>query len=136
MIDDIDVEKTVKQYRPFGCFPVETNMSVKSLAKAFKNLAESDEAGQLQLNGILISACSENETAAASTSLTTGLSAFTYCFGTAIATLPQSSSIQDLVAESNRLLKSMGFRQTPMVKANPENVNFRRRWNCYTIWCW
>jgi hypothetical protein len=37
LIHDIDVDKTVKQFRPFGCFPVETNMSVKSLAKAFKN---------------------------------------------------------------------------------------------------
>jgi hypothetical protein len=71
--------------RPFGCFPVKGQEAVKRHvlgsevepgAKGVQPTAPAaDEAGQLQLNALLLSACGENETASAATSATKGMSA-------------------------------------------------------------
>jgi hypothetical protein len=111
--------------RPFGCFPVTDPATVKRLVlgtQAGPNLkadgpqaAGRDEASQLQLNGLLLSACSENETASAATSATEGLSAFTYAM---MRTLPASGeiSVTQLHAAAREQLAQMGFRQTPLLK--------------------
>src|SRR5690606_13110992 len=70
----IDISKL--RYRPFGAragaaSAVEKRFGVPHVAKEF------DEAGQLQMNGVLLSACLADETASASTAKTNGKSAFT-----------------------------------------------------------
>jgi Caspase domain len=114
--------------RPFGCFPVTDPSAVKRLVlgtqtgpglkAAAPQAAGADEASQLQLNGLLLSACSENETALAATSTTEGLSAFTYAL---MNTLPASGeiSVASLYEGVRARLAQGGFRQTPMLKAPP-----------------
>ena len=111
--------------RPFGCFPVTDPTAVKRLVlgpQASPNLKAGgpqaggeDEASQLQLNGLLLSACSENETASAATSATEGLSAFTYALR---RTLPASGeiSVTQLHEGARAQLAEMGFRQTPLLR--------------------
>jgi hypothetical protein len=111
--------------RPFGCFPVTDPTAVKRLVlgtQAGPNLkaggpqeAGEDEASQLQLNGLLLSACSENETAAAATSATESLSAFTYAL---MRTLPASGeiSVAQLHEGARQRLAEMGFQQTPLLR--------------------
>jgi hypothetical protein len=110
--------------RPFGCLPVRDSTAVKRLVlgtQASPHLkaggpqaAGEDEASQLQLNGLL-SACSEDETASASTSATEGLSAFTYAL---MRTLPESGeiSVTQLHEGARAQLAEMGFRQTPLLR--------------------
>jgi hypothetical protein len=107
--------------RPFGCRPITDREAVKRLVLGAPAKtggppeANQDEAGQLQLNGLLLSACGENETSSASTSATAGMSAFTYAL---LRTLPASGDIanarlHDAVRDQ---LAEMGFRQTPSLK--------------------
>ncbi len=112
--------------RPFGCFPVKGQDAVKRLvlgselepgAKAVQPAAAAgDEAGQLQLNALLLSACSENETASAATSTTKGMSAFTFALTN---TIPASGEIAatKLHDDVRERLAGMGFRQTPLLRA-------------------
>jgi hypothetical protein len=112
--------------RPFGCFPVTDPTAVKRLVlgprpgsglkAAVPQAPGADEASQLQLNGLLLSACSENETASAATSTTEGLSAFTYAL---MRTLPASGeiSVASLHERVGERLAERGFRQTPTLKA-------------------
>jgi Caspase domain len=119
--------------RPFGCFPVTDPNAVKRLVlgtQAGPNLKAGgpqargeDEASQLQLNGLLLSACSENETASAATSATEGLSAFTYAM---MRTLPASGeiSVAQLHEGARAQLAEMGFQQTPLLRvpASPADL--------------
>jgi hypothetical protein len=110
--------------RPFGCRPVTDRQAVKRLVLGARSKtggpqeASQDEAGQLRLNGLLLSACGENETSSASTSATAGMSAFTYALS---RTLPASGDIanarlHDAVRDR---LAELGFQQTPSLKAPP-----------------
>jgi hypothetical protein len=118
--------------RPFGCFPVTDPAAVKrlmlgpqagaDLKAAAPQAAGADEASQLQLSGLLLSACSENETASAATSTTEGLSAFTYAL---IRVLPASGEIPvaSLYEGVRQWLAEGGFRQTPALKAPANAAN-------------
>lgn len=88
-----------------------SNTIAKLLAKD-----DDDESGQLQMTGLLVAACSENETAAASNGLTDGLSAFTFCLRQEIAAGNGGKSTAALLQAVATRLKSMGFRQTPVEK--------------------
>jgi hypothetical protein len=111
--------------RPFGCFPVTDPTAVKRLVLGTQaspdtkaggpQAAGEDEASQLQLNGLLLSACSENETASAATSATEGLSAFSYAL---MRTLPASGeiSVTQLHEGARQRLVEMGFQQTPLLR--------------------
>ncbi|MGE4079601.1 MAG: caspase domain-containing protein, partial [Reyranella sp.] len=119
--------------RPFGCFPITRPDAVKRLAlgaqagpnakSASPQAASDDETGQLQLNGLLLSACSENETASAGTSTTEGMSAFTCAL---MRTLPASGDIA--VAQLHQGIRDelaeMGFQQTPLLRtpADPSGL--------------
>jgi hypothetical protein len=114
--------------RPFGCLPVTGRAAVEKLVlgaragagpKAPEQTESADEAGQLQLNGLLLSACSENETASAGTSATEGMSAFTCAL---MRTLPASGDIAvtELQTGVRDQLAEMGFQQTPLLRL-PEN---------------
>ena len=87
----------------------------------------SDEEGQMQMNGLLLSACVENETASAKTSQTNGLSAFTYGLVEALKEAGSQVGTADLMAAVQRRLKAMGFRQTPLMKAYPNPPNLGER---------
>jgi hypothetical protein len=123
LIANLKAQSIITSYRPFGCFPIKSKFTEVGLQKSFKAASDtSDEAGQPQLNGLLIAASSENETASASTSATMGLSAFTFCFLNALSSAKRAS-VDYLLAQSNTALKSLGFRQTPIVRANPQNIS-------------
>ena len=79
----------------------------------------SDEAGQPSLNGSLISACQENETAAAGTVLTAGKSAFTYAWLKAFSEQP-NASIRQLGVATGAILKTLGYKQTPRIDGEDE----------------
>jgi hypothetical protein len=83
----------------------------------------SDEHGQLQMKGLPLSACLENETASAKTSQTNGLSAFTFGLTEALKEVGPKTITSDLMATVQRHLKAMGFRQTPLMKAPPDAID-------------
>jgi hypothetical protein len=81
---------------------------------------DEDEAGQQPLNGLLLAACSENETASASSSATRGLSAFTFALLKAIEEHGPHSGTIALRDHAEQTLRALGFRQTPVVHAPEE----------------
>jgi len=130
---ELDKNVTMK-LKPFGAAqPVEDpavlakDFSPEAAGKATLTPAPaSDERGQLQLKGLLLSACLENETASAKTSKTHGLSAFTFGITEALkGGGPKATS--DLMATVQQRLKAMGFRQTPLLKAPPNAPDLREQ---------
>ncbi len=114
--------KRVKNYRPFGCEAI-TGIKRKSFSLSSKGLsvnpASPDEVAQPRLNGLLLSACLETETASASTSKTDGLSAFTYGLITSLKDLPGNCSNRSLMEAAASQLSTLSFRQTPVLKEPP-----------------
>lgn len=84
----------------------------RSLAKSVD-----DEQGQVEMNGLLVSAALAEETALAATSRTSGLSVFTFYMIEALKRLGRERSAVELRAEADRQIKAVGYRQTPVVKA-------------------
>jgi hypothetical protein len=140
--------QTVREFRRFGCSAIASSAAIaRTLAvEAFTSHATqsaptatvpttllpwtkpvTDEAGQLELNGLLISACLETETATASTSKTEGLSAFTHALVHSADRLGPSASTADLLAAAEHHLKAIGVRQTPLVLERATPGNLRRR---------
>lgn len=78
-----------------------------------------DEAADNVLNALLMSACLEGETAAASTDDTDGMSAFTYALLRTARERADIGAISDLMAETTQTLRSIGIPQTPQVKEPP-----------------
>ncbi|MGY4346625.1 hypothetical protein ACVWXM_003092 [Bradyrhizobium sp. GM7.3] len=80
--------------------------------------AASGETGQLQLNGVLLSACLETETAAASTALTEGKSAFTFALLHSLKALGPGASLAELVDAAKLMIQRVGppLPQTPLLK--------------------
>ncbi|MDO9564333.1 MAG: caspase family protein [Bradyrhizobium sp.] len=101
------------RYRPFGA----RLGSASTIGKRFgiTEGKEFDEAGQLQMNGMLLSACLADETASASTPKTGGKSAFTYALLEQLAAFGPNVSNRQLVEGSTRMLRDLGFRQTPVL---------------------
>ena len=79
-----------------------------------------DETGELALNGLLLSACSENETASAATSATDGMSAFTCALMGVLDAAQGELSVAELHEQTRAKLQELGFRQTPLLKAPNE----------------
>ena len=140
--------QTVREFRRFGCSAIASSAVIaRTLAvEAFTSHATqsaptetvpttllpwtkplTDEAGQLELNGLLISACLETETAVASTSKTEGLSAFTHALVRSAERVGPSASIADVLAAAEHHLKAIGVRQTPLVLERATPGNLRRR---------
>jgi hypothetical protein len=74
---------------------------------------DASEVGQAELNGLLISACLETETAAASTSRTGGLSAFTHALLRVLADGRKDRTAQEVFDDAAAVLRDMKFVQTP-----------------------
>lgn len=66
--------------------------------------------------GLLLSACLENEEAAASTSQTDGLSAFSFALTGAARSLGAGATAKDVVVQAGATLRTLGLGQTPMLK--------------------
>ena len=117
--------RRVSAYRQFGrlsntstatvakAFGTETSSSWASPATASKVVSDDTEASQPELKGLLISACLETETAAASTSRTNGLSAFTCALLQVVADGAKARSARDVFDETAVRLRTLGFQQTP-----------------------
>ena len=111
----------ITRFSPFGYLsPVpqsalQANLSVGKAADfQVSQLRQSDS------KAILVSACLEDETAAASTSKTSGLSAFTYALTSTIGSLGRSPSAQAVVQAAGQRLREIGVQQTPMLKCPPQ----------------
>lgn len=101
------------RYRPFGARP----NSPSAVGKKFGTAPTKsfDEAGQLAMNGLLLSACLEDETASASTSKTEGKSAFTFALVQQLKSLGTGVNNVALMDGVTAQLKAMNFRQTPVL---------------------
>jgi hypothetical protein len=140
--------QTVREFRRFGCSPLASSAAIaRTLAvEAFTSRATqstptaavgtpllpwtkavTDEAGQLELNGLLLGACLETETTVASTSKTEGLSAFTHALVRSAEQLGPSASTIDVLTAAEHHLKALGVRQTPLVLERATPGNLRRR---------
>ncbi|ASP89638.1 hypothetical protein CDO26_36635 (plasmid) [Sinorhizobium meliloti] len=89
--------------------------------------APSDETGQLLFNGVLLSACLETETAAASTALTEGKSAFTFALLHSLKALGPRASLAELVHAAKLMIERVGLPQTPLLKEPKIPVDTRLR---------
>jgi hypothetical protein len=92
--------------------PFEPVIGFETLAPA----PVSDEIRQTQVNAVLLSACLETETAAASTSTTEGKSAFTFALLRSLKKLGPGTSMEGLVEATQSMIKSIGLTQTPLLK--------------------
>jgi hypothetical protein len=127
-------EDGVKAFKPFGAAPTSDVMQLFSnffldpeLANELASVgkAPTDELADVQMNGLLLSACREDETAAASSSRTEGLSAFTYGLRAILEEAepageaqvePLSPSVAIHQAVTAKLTRE-GFKQRPLLKA-------------------
>jgi hypothetical protein len=114
-VASFDAPGTVRRlrYRPFGA----AKNSQSAVEKRFGNQPTKsfDEAGQLAMNGLLLSACLEDETASASTAKTEGKSAFTFVLLNQLNSLGSGVSNASLMESVGASLKTLGFRQTPVL---------------------
>ncbi|WP_164928426.1 caspase family protein [Gloeobacter violaceus] len=121
----VELDQTVSL--PFKAFggPVEPPLAA-SKSGAMRLMATSAIARQKadapRVNGLVLSACRAEQTAAASTSRTNGMSAFTYGIVTALTKAGQSLPSYDRLSNARLLqavaaeLSNLNFKQTPEVK--------------------
>ncbi len=101
-------------YRPFGvgsraCHGALVGSRGELVARKLR-----DDTGP-HLNGLLVSACLENETAAASTPDTDGLSAFTFGLRRALDRLGGFASVEVLMVEVAKGLRAINIVQSPQL---------------------
>jgi hypothetical protein len=129
------VKQRVRSYRRYGqaagasiarVVGAESSAAWSDRAAASKAVLDPTEQGQLELNGLLVSACLETETAAASTSKTKGLSAFTHALLDVLAASSPRTSAREVFDETAARLKALAFRQTPMcLERQPGHLSTR-----------
>jgi hypothetical protein len=100
-------------YRPFGC-DTRPNAGAIPIAKKAR-CVKASPTGEPQLNALLVSACLENETAAASTPSTQQLSALTYAFSKALAEVGPGMSVEAVLGRAVEILRDIGIVQTPQL---------------------
>lgn len=107
----------VRAVKPFGRAPIrDENTLLASFAQAPGEVFESKGvvSGSGELNGILLTACRPDQTAAAGSAVTDWLSAFTYCLlRAADETLP----VAELVSRAGDRLAALNMSQTPCIFA-------------------
>lgn len=124
-----ELSGTVKEFSPFGFLtPASTDIVRDHLAQSTKDYSaqpfQVTELRNSDSKGLLLSACLDSETAAASTSETSGLSAFTFALTSAVKQLGSSAIAKDIIAAAGALLRQIGIGQTPMLKepSNPPHL--------------
>jgi hypothetical protein len=95
---------------------VAKQFSVESVARASLPAAKSGE-GQSELNGVLAAACLADQTAAAGSPPTDGLSAFTWALGRELEASGAAIAVSALQAQIAQRLGALNMRQTPVVEA-------------------
>jgi hypothetical protein len=115
------IQTEVKEFKTFLAAPT---TDVSALGKDFTTA--SDEEGQLQANAILHTACMENETASASSSITKGMSAYTWALTEVINERGATLSHRDLQVATIEKLKP-SFRQTPTLAEPAKPVGLASR---------
>ena len=120
MVKSWDAEQQAIPFKPFGCEPIDPVSPLGAMGKSMD--ATADKAVTPQVKGLLITACQADETAAASTSKTNGMSAFTYCLIKAFTNLGKSLTSYDLLSSNDLFqavaqeLKALSFKQNPAIK--------------------
>ncbi|SFE82359.1 caspase family protein, partial [Blastococcus tunisiensis] len=116
------LEGALARMEPFGSAAITDSVAaaeekgfVDTSDAAGKTKAAGDEQGQLQLNGLLMSACRENETASAKRSDTDGLSAFSFALREATSLLGSGGTPAQLHEQAGKRLEQMGFQQRPLL---------------------
>ena len=108
----------IRVVRHFGSPAVGSDPSILlSLTHAEKAFSVVDPSGGDNRRFLLMSACQRNETAAASTDRTSGMSAFTFCLLRQIATDGRTVGTVQLVDEAGQALRGLGVTQTPTIMA-------------------
>jgi len=118
-IHTTEQEKAIAKRRFGDAIKTGWSFNEKNIAFGLKGLIpapQSDETLQTQLNGILMSACLETETAAASTPFTEGKSAFTFFLLNAVQNIGKNGSANSIVEYCQKMAKNSGFAQTPLIK--------------------
>ncbi|MBD2562718.1 MULTISPECIES: caspase family protein [Nostoc] len=102
-------------YQPFGQPVIQTLLSFRDLVESGTlkslTLAKNDQ----QVNGLLMSACKADEKAAASTSQTLGLSAFTFGLLQSISSITTKISNNNLLNATKQKVQDIGLTQTPLL---------------------
>lgn len=80
-----------------------------------------------QLNGVLLSACLENETASASNESTGGKSAFTFALLHSLKELGRRAALDALTRAAQSTIDNIGLTQTPTLKEPPDPGDLRFR---------
>jgi hypothetical protein len=120
LLQDEQSISPTRMYKSFGGVAVEdagfAALSANGTGKVLVEPLASDETDDLQIQGILLSACLETETASAQTQHTKGLSAFTFAIAEALHEFGPGVAIRDLLENSGERLRRLGFKQTPLLK--------------------
>jgi len=109
----------VKNFKFFGVPPTNDPAVLNkgfALDGGAADKALGDEQGQLEMRGLLLAACLEDERAVAGTQRTDGLSAYTFFLTKALQELGPETSTAQLQNKTRELLKNQGFAQTPFLK--------------------
>jgi len=113
------------RYRSFGAGARDNYGPIVASQSALVAKALREETGP-RLNALLISACLENETAAASTPDTEGLSAFTFALQSALNQLGAGVTVEVLMGRVIDILRSIGIVQSPQLHP-PVTPDMQRR---------
>jgi hypothetical protein len=107
--------KSLLYCQPFGQPVICTDFASNRPALSRRHEFLSDIPTSSQLNGLLLTACMQNELAKASTKHTESLSAFTFCFLRSIKDLGNLTSSKTLVLATKQKLHDIGLNQTPLL---------------------
>ena len=126
----LQLSDNVSGFSPFGVLSPASSQIVRTHLAATDSKGfqaqpfEITELRNSDSKGLLLSACLDSEEAAASTSQTAGLSAFTFALTSAINRLGANAVVKDLIAGAGSLLRQIGIGQTPMLKepSSPPNL--------------
>jgi hypothetical protein len=95
------------------------SMEEKDSLRVMRKALGADETAQVEVNGLLLAACQEGETAAAGVPQTDNLSAFTFALLRCLDQFGQDQSSIELRDQSDKLLKQLRMQQTPLVAEPP-----------------
>jgi hypothetical protein len=111
-------------YQPFGQSVISSNLSFTELAVSSNLKSLTFQPNGKQINGLLLSACKADETAAASTPETWGFSAFTFGLRQSISSLGTKISNKTLLTAALQEVQGIGLTQTPLLiqPLEPQNL--------------